>query len=262
MPFSWADTPGSIPAIWAPFSDNCQSGFPTYCDLWAGQVPDKCFIGAMGWLLTCRKPYLEGIDVLYKTNCFHIKGFPLLCRLPSLLPQPRLADITAVELLWDLDPPESSSKGISQGCDKLKVISGLSSMMESLTTTLPILTRMYLSLRGTMLFPSLPSQELFETTELLLDEIDASLYKLHNLIDCRMAIPSSSSIVCKQRAQEFHDTQSHREAWIEQAGAIRRTKWLSTRSKQAQRDSMIGYWICEGLRDLDSGLIRECTLNR
>lgn len=75
-------------------------------------------IGALGWLLTCRQAYAEGIDVLYSTNHFIITRLRLLdalllCRDASecpdtgghraehrlILPQ-RLASINSLELRW------------------------------------------------------------------------------------------------------------------------------------------------------------------
>lgn len=36
--------------------DGCQcSGFSASCYLFPGSMPEKCFIGVMGWLLTCRQ---------------------------------------------------------------------------------------------------------------------------------------------------------------------------------------------------------------
>jgi hypothetical protein len=69
-------------------------------------------VGAMGWLLSCRQAYAEGIDVLYSTNTFFIEGDALLSNLvcpdPALgtsrhliLPE-RLGRITSLELRWRL----------------------------------------------------------------------------------------------------------------------------------------------------------------
>ncbi|AEO57202.1 hypothetical protein MYCTH_2303064 [Thermothelomyces thermophilus ATCC 42464] len=62
----------------------------------------ECFIGIMGWLLACRQAYIEGVDILYRTNTFHMSSLPLLLNLARLMPPRRLATITSVELLWDL----------------------------------------------------------------------------------------------------------------------------------------------------------------
>ena len=35
--------------------DQCLTGEAAYCPLWPGDAPDKCKIGVMGWLLSCRQ---------------------------------------------------------------------------------------------------------------------------------------------------------------------------------------------------------------
>lgn len=38
------------------YKDRCHTGSgDTQCDLWPGEIPDKCFLGVMGWLLSCRR---------------------------------------------------------------------------------------------------------------------------------------------------------------------------------------------------------------
>ncbi|KFY47842.1 hypothetical protein V495_01787 [Pseudogymnoascus sp. VKM F-4514 (FW-929)] len=61
---------------------------------------DKCFIGVMGWLLACRQSYVDGIDVLFTTNTFHLEGDDLLQHLPGLLLPQRLRSIQSLEMLW------------------------------------------------------------------------------------------------------------------------------------------------------------------
>lgn len=53
-------------------------------------------------LLTIENSYIEGVDILYRTNTFHISSLPLLLNLARLMPPRHLATITSVELLWDL----------------------------------------------------------------------------------------------------------------------------------------------------------------
>jgi hypothetical protein len=69
-----------------------------------GAPKDKIPVGAMGWLLTCRQAYVEGIDVLYGTNTMHINGAAIVNQLPKFLVPARLATIRAVELVWSLKP--------------------------------------------------------------------------------------------------------------------------------------------------------------
>jgi hypothetical protein len=48
--------------------------------------------------------YIEGIDVLYGTNTFHMWSMDLLLNLPHLLPRHGLERIKPVELFWKLGP--------------------------------------------------------------------------------------------------------------------------------------------------------------
>ena len=47
--------------------------------------------------------YLEAIDVLYATDIIHINSVPLMINIHSLILPQRLASITSLELIWDLD---------------------------------------------------------------------------------------------------------------------------------------------------------------
>ncbi|KAJ6441330.1 cyanamide hydratase [Purpureocillium lavendulum] len=82
-----------------PDSDRCLEGAGE-CNRWPGKWPDKCQIGVLGWLLTCRQAYAEGVEVLYKTNTIHIESPVLLRSIQDLIPRQRLSDITSLELLW------------------------------------------------------------------------------------------------------------------------------------------------------------------
>ncbi|KAK3303707.1 uncharacterized protein B0T15DRAFT_421172 [Chaetomium strumarium] len=116
----WAGDPGPFPprlrlepwkdgCITAPSFERDPSEWGTLCRCEPIVVhsdrpmaDDECFIGIMGWLLACRQAYIDGIDILYRTNAFHISSLPLLLDLPRLLPPHHLARIPALELIWDL----------------------------------------------------------------------------------------------------------------------------------------------------------------
>ncbi|KAK4143159.1 uncharacterized protein C8A04DRAFT_12584 [Dichotomopilus funicola] len=66
---------------------------------------DECLLGVFGWLLASRQAYLDGMDVLFRTNTFHISSLPLLLDLPQLLPPRYLPTITSLELLWTFADP-------------------------------------------------------------------------------------------------------------------------------------------------------------
>lgn len=82
-----------------PWDDRCMRGQGHNCSRYEGQWPQKCRIGAMGFLLSCKQAYTEGIDILYGANCIMIMSEPLLLHLPRLLLPQRLASIVSLEVL-------------------------------------------------------------------------------------------------------------------------------------------------------------------
>ena len=53
---SWRDINGSLEhGLNEPGGDFCRFGRGQCCPAWPGEVPFKCWIGAMGWLLSCRQ---------------------------------------------------------------------------------------------------------------------------------------------------------------------------------------------------------------
>ncbi|KAH7179984.1 uncharacterized protein B0J16DRAFT_417588 [Fusarium flagelliforme] len=90
-----------------PGEDGCCKGYAHRCgahiDPSVNGRPDSCWIGAMGWLLACRKAYTEGIEVLYGTNTIHMGSKPLLQNLPRLIPSQRLQTMNALEIVWKPD---------------------------------------------------------------------------------------------------------------------------------------------------------------
>ncbi|KFY47460.1 hypothetical protein V496_10631 [Pseudogymnoascus sp. VKM F-4515 (FW-2607)] len=83
-------------------ADGCLSGVVDGGNSECGPAgeEDKCFISVMGWLLACRQAYVDGIDVLFATNSFHIGSSDLLEHLPSLLLHQRLSRIQSLEIIW------------------------------------------------------------------------------------------------------------------------------------------------------------------
>ncbi|PVH93369.1 hypothetical protein DM02DRAFT_574504 [Periconia macrospinosa] len=55
--------------------------------------------GVMGFLLSCRQAYAQGIDFLYSANRIHIQSQILLYKLPCFIPTNRLASITSLEIV-------------------------------------------------------------------------------------------------------------------------------------------------------------------
>ncbi|KAF2743307.1 hypothetical protein M011DRAFT_224153 [Sporormia fimetaria CBS 119925] len=108
------DIPPSMRYHWrGPWLDTCIKGKErAYRLQLEGQHPLGCFltedgkklttylnIGIMGFLLSCRQAYTEGIEFLYSS--ISIKSEPLLLHLPKLIPPNRLATITSLEFVID-----------------------------------------------------------------------------------------------------------------------------------------------------------------
>ncbi|KAF7558432.1 hypothetical protein G7046_g5729 [Stylonectria norvegica] len=99
-----------------PDVDHCLRGMCS-CKNWPGKWPVKCQIGIMGWLLSCRNAYLEGTNILYRTNTIHIASPTLLRGLQDFIPKERLSELASLELVWKPKklPLELGFTGNSQG---------------------------------------------------------------------------------------------------------------------------------------------------
>ncbi|KAI9158368.1 hypothetical protein HJFPF1_06362 [Paramyrothecium foliicola] len=89
--------------------DQCLKGNGLVCGprYWLGEWPFKCRVGALGWLLSCRAAYHDGVDILYETNQFHLSGERLLTRLPDYILPTRLAQMSSFEAVLSLPVPGS-----------------------------------------------------------------------------------------------------------------------------------------------------------
>ncbi|CAH0054086.1 unnamed protein product [Clonostachys solani] len=85
-----------------PKDDRCLEGIAR-CKEWPGIWPEKCQIGILGWLLTCRQAYFEGSSVLYRNNTINIASPALHRSIQDVLPQQALCNMTSLEFVWDLD---------------------------------------------------------------------------------------------------------------------------------------------------------------
>ncbi|KAK4506412.1 hypothetical protein PRZ48_000142 [Zasmidium cellare] len=100
-------------------------------------------VGALGWLQSCRRAYIEGIDILYSTNTFHITSPHLSTRLPSYILPQRLSRIRKVDFAWEwgrLDPQR----------DEYTFERRLASLLEKLPSELPRLTSLKIALQNSL----------------------------------------------------------------------------------------------------------------
>ncbi|KAK2746820.1 hypothetical protein FQN57_002862 [Myotisia sp. PD_48] len=193
----WPDLPDPGDHFDGNKGDECYTGRAN-CRFWSKMTTTDCIIGAMGWLLTCRYAYIEGIEVLYRTNWLCIQGIHLFRQLPDLLLPQRYASITSLRLHWDLYPwpekPQIRKNYDLPGSD----MNEFHSMLETLPALVPTLRYLHLSLEGDMQAP-VPLRErlkIFQEASLIAAEnmlalIEPMLKKLDQLLSCQIALPSS-----------------------------------------------------------------------
>ncbi|KAH6655997.1 hypothetical protein BKA67DRAFT_657891 [Truncatella angustata] len=138
-----------------PCDDQCLKGL--MCD--NGQCGSACFVGTMGWILACRQAYVDGIEILYSTNTFHISSMDIVSNIPRLLPHSRLSSITSLELLWQLNSFQFSKGAIEDFIEPLwkdptKQDSMLHTLCAMIPDTFPHVRRLYISFQCELVPPS------------------------------------------------------------------------------------------------------------
>ncbi|SPO06989.1 uncharacterized protein DNG_09683 [Cephalotrichum gorgonifer] len=89
--------------------DKCLSGAGFHCHSWPGTLPNKCMLGMMGFLLTCKQGYEDAMYVIYSTNALYLEALPLidgLLRQSALPGSPRVSGLdtrhlTSLVMIWD-----------------------------------------------------------------------------------------------------------------------------------------------------------------
>ncbi|KAK2865447.1 hypothetical protein FQN49_003569 [Arthroderma sp. PD_2] len=261
-PRPWLSLPGSDPK--ARMREKCCHGFNLYCDRWPGEVPFKCLVGAMAWIVVCWQAYIEGIEVLYRLNWLSIRGTDLTRRLPGLMLLQRRTAIRAVELYWDLCPwREDTISPLSDMIAPKSSMDDFKSTLKDLPTILPNLTHLHLSLQGYVKrhleinAPIPPVSELdkitLEDSETLLQLVDQMVIKLPQLRVCQVAMGSSQF-----RAQKFKQQGVGvlvPEGLMPESGKLEPPLWrrlpVQPPVSQQQREERIspvitGYWISMG----------------
>uniref|UniRef100_A0A0B7KGU7 DUF7730 domain-containing protein n=1 Tax=Bionectria ochroleuca TaxID=29856 RepID=A0A0B7KGU7_BIOOC len=235
--------------------DRCRFGgglWPRMCQWWSGDGPSKCCIGAMGWLLSCRQAYSEGIDVLYGTNMIHTASKQMMLHLDELILPQRLSIIKSVELVWFFKPyPWSHSK--SGPLDDLLTFN---KFLAILSRVLPNLRSCYLALQGDIL-PRVPgegyvpcmedvSKSVKITDRDIMRPIDSMVGKLGSQVtDFRVALSSLAYQAYQGRRAEASKLGK---AIVEQVhdGHLIERHWRSI----DKGTNLKGYWIQLGHRDL------------
>ncbi|KAG4263909.1 hypothetical protein FPRO04_09237 [Fusarium proliferatum] len=155
-----------------PWADTCSVGEALYCDSWPGSFPSKCWIGIVGWLLSCRQNYAEAIDILYSKNTIIMANEAMITHLPQLLVPHRLASITSLEISWNLKSRHDS--GICNVIDE----ADLKHVCQIISTQFPQLRRLYLSLEKSRQLRAYYPEDIWSATSPHLDSLAQAMPSL------------------------------------------------------------------------------------
>jgi len=240
----------------------CQVWMPS----WVGPWCDGCVnwrssckrgfqgneLGVMGFLLSCRQAYTEGIDVLYSSNCIAIHSEPLLLHLPQLIPTGRLASITSLEIVVTAHRIEHDNGRPTLNQDHLQPI------LDNVATHCGQLRSLCLSLT---LGSNRGYEELDGNPLPLID----TFYRSMRLRDMRVELPTAG----KRAYWPAHDSVEDHPHEAPANGPFQRSKWraLDGEEPRVQRRSReryplpplkmpvcdgdegkesMGYWLVEG----------------
>ncbi|OAA59922.1 hypothetical protein ISF_05933 [Cordyceps fumosorosea ARSEF 2679] len=232
-----------------PCQDLCRSGITPddTCSQWPGVSPEKCRIGAMGWLRSCRQAYLEGIDILYGTNTIHTASKALILDADRLLLPQRLAAITSLQVLWDFGsrPPWAESFP-----SKAKELIGVfEAMLRAVLSSFRGLKTLYISVQWTGREPQVtgpwwPGNGPDDAVErLLMRRVDAMVRQLPaRVADFALAVPSSIYV---EQCQVARETPGRTVEHVSDGARYERF-WRPVEKGNAHA----GYWVRLGQKDM------------
>lgn len=243
-----------------------QCRVPSMRYAWAGPWSDPClryaygrngeFLeehnpGIMGFLLSCRQAYAEGIHILYSANCINIGSQPLLIHLPQLVPTDRLESITSLEVVVTAHRIEQDNSRLSFSLNHLKPI------LKNIKTHCHHLHSFCLS----FLVASCGCEILDGPTLPLVD----AFYHSMRLRDMRFELPSVTYWkMCDYRSVDHHPREAPAKTWRErspwrsldggeprvQDRSIERYPYpplkLPLRENEDESVESAGYWLLEG----------------
>ncbi|ATY63714.1 hypothetical protein A9K55_008046 [Cordyceps militaris] len=232
-----------------PCQDQCRSGITpdNTCNLWPGIGPDKCRIGAMGWLLSCRQAYLEGIDILYGTNTIHTASKALILNADRLLLPQRVAAITSLEVLWDFGPYPPWADSFPSKTKEL--LGAFEDMLRAVLSSFRGLKVLYISVQWTGRDPLVVdpgkvgsgSEDIVE--QLLMRRVDALVRQLPaRVADFAFAVPSS---IYAEQCQIARETPGRTVEHVSD-GATYERFWRPVGKSIAHA----GYWVRLGQKDM------------
>lgn len=218
-----------------------------------------CCVGAMGWLRAGRRAYVEGVDVLYATNRFHVRSMRLTRWVPkSVLPQ-RLGAVRALEFVWTVRIADDAGawrwllrggRGHQQrALENEYGLEAYRALLNMLPEVFPSLSWLYLSLEDYMhAYSSPPARTLPQEYLLrLLEPVDAMVERMDRLSECRVALPWNWYEACKEKGKRrvllwyYGEDPEPQAMW--------RALPSSTDGAGAAHARASGYWIIRGRED-------------
>ncbi|KAF5021618.1 hypothetical protein F66182_6318 [Fusarium sp. NRRL 66182] len=241
-----------------PWADYCRQGKAEYCRDWrTNGEASFCYIGIMGWLLSCRQNYAETIDILYSTNTLVMTGEHMLTNLPRLLVSQRLEQINSLEITWLLKSRFASAFTPHDDLDEdhlgmiFKVLSSSHFLaLQHLYISFEESDQAWLSMQG-----------MDEYLEVMLKHMDAFAQRMAHLYECAFALPDDffEGIYCRAAfAPEPCGTcgielKSYRQAWrsIEGEMTVVQLPYVDSYPRPPYHwgqggTRVTGYWILEG----------------
>ncbi|KAF4434557.1 hypothetical protein FACUT_7858 [Fusarium acutatum] len=214
---------------------NGRNGFHPQCEHWPGHLQEKCFIGATGWLLSCKQAKQAMI--------MNMHGF---------FQQQRLNAITSVEIVWEFTPwimPDIEDQ--SRSVPLLSDIESFRQFLKAIPNLFLNIKKLYVSLQGDMIpksYGQLRGTDKYSTKERIALVERNIIWKVDQMVPClkphvdfSIAYPTSTYAVQRSLAlrrgwtvKQRHETGEVERHWRPLAKCKPRT----------------GYWVCLGDKDV------------
>lgn len=189
--------------------------------------------GIMGFLLSSRQAYDEGIHILYSANRISISSEPLLLHLPRLVPTEHLERITSLEILITAHVIQPSN------ARPFCTFDHLSPILDNVKTHCPHLRHLTLSI-----VPLYPVLILDGPTLLLIDAFHRSTRIRHMSVE----LPSDTYRYMARNCEEMeqHPYKKPVTPWGERALWRASDEVGGEARVQSRLVESVGYWLVEG----------------
>lgn len=238
--------------LW-PWEDGCLQGRLCYCDSRTAteMATGSCSVGAIGWLLSCKSAYADGVRVLYSTNNFYISSLPLLLNASRLLRKESLSMIRELQIapgthdltrgakdplldgLWD------GSTGPPNGV--------LSELCCVIPTTFPNLRKLDIYLQSWLVLPRhVPAEEALGAMEReVLGPVHTMLRRFASTVQLSVAVSVEAWKALAQKYHQLDPVGLKYEQYHYDSGRF----WVSLSPDSTQ--GQFGYWMYAGWNDTD-----------